>query len=60
MTILNASKLKAIQYYSISKTMRELIKKYGVEVVQEDIAVWRSRGYTINSKGLLEKIPCKN
>lgn len=36
---------------------RELIKKYGLEIVKQDEKIWLKRGYKINYKtGLLEKI----
>lgn len=35
----------------------KLVKKYGIEVVENDEAVWKKRGYKINyNTGLLEKI----
>lgn len=38
-------------------TREEKIKKYGIEVVEYDEAVWLKRGYKINyATGLLEKI----
>lgn len=38
-------------------TREEQIKKFGVEIVEDDERVWRERGYTVNYKtGLLEQI----
>jgi len=36
---------------------QQRIKKYGIEIVEHDEAIWLSRGFTVNpDSGLLEKI----
>lgn len=39
------------------KDREKMIKKYGIEVVEQDERIWKERGFTIDYKtGLLVKI----
>ena len=39
------------------KNKKEMIKKYGIEIVENDEKIWKKRGYKINyNTGLLEKM----
>lgn len=39
------------------QTKQEKIKKYGIEIVEQDEKEWKKRGYKINYKtGLLENL----
>jgi len=41
----------------ISKAREAKIKKYGIEIVEDDEKSWKEKGYRINYKnGLLEQI----